>query len=160
MRDFAIGLLCIALASPAFAEPPTVPVTFLGRDPRIPYRLLVEGRSCTLPCALDVPPGPAHLLVAHPFGQMDEDIVLPPRPSLVTIDPANRINAVGGGIGLAFGTIFLGAGLGLENTAPPTPHEHDAWQAMGTVFLVGGLLLTGIGVLALSLIHGNRVTVN
>ncbi len=159
MRSLLVGLLCAMLASPAFAEPPTVPVTFLGRDPRIAYRLLVEGQHCTLPCALEVPPGPAHLLVAHPLGQMDEDVVLPPRPSLVTIDPSNRINLVGGVLGFAFGTIFTTAGIAVSETTPPTPAQHDAWQAMGTVMLVGGLLLIGVGVVAVSLIHGDRVTI-
>src|SRR5437588_495496 len=110
MRRAALTLLL--LGARAFAAP-EVPVTFVAKNPRIAYRVLVGDRACTVPCVLSLEPGQAHLLAAAVQGSVERDLEIPPRRARVVIDPSNRmVLTVAGVLALTLGSAFaVGGGL-------------------------------------------------
>jgi hypothetical protein len=117
-----VAFACLLACAPVRAQvvfnpyaPPLPPVEVSVRfEPDSPadrYRVTIEDKSCTTPCALQLRPGAAPLRIDGGTRRDDTLIDLPMRPATVRLSFASRANYLSGALALILGTAATGSGV-------------------------------------------------
>jgi hypothetical protein len=137
-------------ADPQAPPPPAmVPLHFLAYKPDAKYEVWSGAASCTTPCTLAVPPGPA-AFKATGTGLLEMEIVVPPRPSQLRIWHTDSHSVVAGAVMIPVGALM---GVGMWALAFTCDNQNNTcvianltvWPILGASTLIAGIVLLARG---------------
>lgn len=133
-------------APPQARAPSAVPVQVLAYPGSQPYDVTIGAQSCTTPCVLTVPPGPA-TLTATGAGELAFQLVVPPTPAQIRLQhPDDEGHTIGAalvpvGIAVAAGMWAVGLACANDSNSGCSTANFIIWPVVGVSTMITGIVL-------------------
>jgi hypothetical protein len=134
-----------SVAPPPPASLPKFAIRFEPRASQDVFRISADGRSCTTPCTLDLPPGDLQVHVDAGARALDSALKVPGSASTVAVSYPSRASYAVGGALLALGLADTAVGIYFAAAGGFNGHE-----AVGAVNIVLGTAAAIVGIVNLA----------
>jgi hypothetical protein len=135
-------------SQPMVRPPDRMPIHVLAYKAENSYEVALGGESCVTPCTLVLPSGPT-TLKTRGAGELDLQLVIPPRPAQIRLQHIESASFIAGAVllpaGIVTGGSFWAFGLTCSRDDTCLVTNLILWPVVGASAMIAGIVLLARG---------------